>query len=181
MRITKVILAAIFLSGCVAPVKHIYYEPSKTRGELVRSSSCGFLKNNKNTLLRSYNNFTVRVSVPYREDIFIVHITFEADEKLPDVVAQGIKATDLTRGVVLTPSETKNETRTVRTMRNGRVENVIRKSITHSYPFSSKDIEKVSIGFASKSVMSDMGDIFIEEVVFTRKESMDLYYASINC
>jgi hypothetical protein len=181
MRITKAILVAIFLSGCVAPVKHIYYEPSKTRGELVRSSSCGYLKNNKNTLLRTYKYFIVRVSVPYRKDTFLVHITFEADEKLPKVEAQGIKTTDLARGVVLTPSETKNETRKVRTMRNGKVVNVIRQSITHSYPFSSKDLEKVSVGFTSNSVMSDMGAIAIDEVVFIRKESMDLYYASINC
>jgi hypothetical protein len=65
---TIALTASILLSGCVAPIPHTYFVPNPSDGKPVKSSSCGFLKNDENSLQMQFGDLKVTVSPDYPSD-----------------------------------------------------------------------------------------------------------------
>ena len=173
---TIALTTSLFLSGCVAPIPHTYFVPNPSDGKPVKSSSCGFLKNDENSLQRQFGDLEITVSPDYPSDkklyvnFFISYpsknITFnpekvEVRETTKDLVLRSVNTQTSSYG----PDRTHPYTL----------------SVTLYFSVTSADLESLMVSLGKDALYAGGQEISLEPFRFKQNTSTDLYYASINC
>lgn len=171
-----IVLATLFLTSCVAPLSHTYFIPNTNDGKPVRTSSCGFFKNNEDSLERKIGDLNVTVMPKYFSDgkltvtFFLLYssasIAFDPDK---------VEVLETTKRIALQPI-------------NKRVSSYgpdrthpYTLSVTLFFSATATDIDSLKV-IARPGALSVGGrEIILEPYRFKQRTSTDLYYASINC
>ncbi len=170
------ILVSLLLTSCVAPITHTFFVPNSNDGEINRSSSCGFLSNNENTLKREFGNFTISVTPQYLSDGKLA-VNFFMRNPTRNISFNGekVRTIETTKDLKLIPESIK--------------ETDYGPGNTHPYTlivtliFSEKmsEIRSIKIVPMEGVLMINGKEVLLKPFRFEQKTSKDLYYASINC
>ena len=169
-------IASFLLASCAAPISHTYFTPNPNDGKPVASSSCGFLKNNKNALERKLGDLSITVAPQYLSDgKLVVNLSFRQPSPVLSLNPEKVIVRDTTKEVPLDPIDIK-----VSSYGPDR---------THPYTLwvalffsqTAQDINALAVYFHEGALTINGRKIALEPFRFKQETSTDLYYASINC
>lgn len=181
MRFSKpspiaVVLASLLLISCVAPLSHTYFVPNPDDGKPVRSSSCGFLKNNEDSLERKLGDINITVT-PYYPSDGKLSVTFFLRYPSPDISfnPEKVAVYETTKGVALEPINTRESSygpdRT----------HPYTLSVTLSFSATASEIDSLTVSPRQGALLISGREIILKPFRFKQGTSTDFYYASINC
>jgi hypothetical protein len=173
---TIALSTSLFLLGCVAPITHTYFVPNPNDGKPVKSISCGFLKNDENSLQRQFGDLKITVSPGYPSNKKL-YVNFFLTYPSKDIMfnPEKVEVHESTKDLVLRSVDTR-----VSSYGPDR---------THPYTLSvilffsvtAADIDSLRVSFGKNALYAGGQEISLEPVRFKQNTSTDLYYASINC
>jgi hypothetical protein len=178
MKISPITIFAVSLliSGCVAPISHTFFVPNPNDGKAVKSSSCGYLKNNENSLERKLGDLSITVTPQYFSDgKLVVNLFLRHPSPVILFNPQKVEVRETTKGVVLEPINTRKSS--------------YGPDRTHPYTFSvtlffnqsATDTNTLEVSLHQGALSVGDQEITLEPFRFKQETSIDLYYASINC
>jgi len=173
---TIALTASLFLSGCVAPIPHTYFVPNPSDGKPVRSSSCGYLKNNENSLQRQFGDLKITVSPDYPSDKRL-YVNFFLTYPSKDITfnPEKVEVRETTKDLVLHLVDTR-----VSSYGPDRT-HPYTLSVTLYFSLTAADIDSLRVALGKDALYVGGQEISLEPFRFKQNTSTDLYYASINC
>lgn len=178
MKIAPITIVALsfLLASCVAPLSHTYFVPNPSDGKPVRSSSCGFLKNNENSLERQLGDFSISVTPKYFSDgKLVVDLFLRHPSPVILLNPERVEVRETTKGVVLAPINTKTSSygpdRT----------HPYTLSVTLFFSQTAPEINTLAVSLHQGALSVSGREITLAPFRFKQETSTDLYYASINC
>ncbi len=179
MRLHVVIVllfSALLFTGCVAPMQHTYFVPNPEDGKPVRSSSCGFVDNNKEALERTFGELSVVVTPLYFGNGKL-SLNFFLRHPSPVIFFDAKKVTvrESKKGVVLEPIDMR-----ISSYGPDR-SHPYTLSITLSFSATSSEIDALVVSLGEGALIVDGHEIALAPFRFKQSTTTDLYYASINC
>lgn len=157
-------------------MQHTYFVPNPEDGKPVRSSSCGFVDNNKEALERTFGELSVVVTPLYfgngklSLNFFLRHpspvISFDAKK---------VTVRESKKGVVLEPIDMR-----ISSYGPDR-SHPYTLSITLSFSATSSEIDALVVSLGEGALVVDGHEIALAPFRFKQSTTTDLYYASINC
>jgi hypothetical protein len=179
MRLSQIVIAiltALLLASCVAPLSHTYFVPNPSDGKPVRSSSCGFLTNNENSLERKFGDFSINVTPQYLSDGKL-SVTFFLLYPSQDIAfnSEKVEVRETTKDIVLKPTNTRTSSygpdRT----------HPYTLAVTLYFPATASDIVSLTVSVHQGALTIGGREILLEPFRFKQETSTDFFYASINC
>jgi len=178
MKIAPIATVAIslFLAGCVAPISHIYFVPNPNDGKPVTSSSCGFLKNNENSIERKFDDFEITVTPQYFSDgKLVVNLFLRYPSPIIRFNPERVEVRETTQGAALAPVNFKTSSY------GPDRSHPYTLSVTLFFPQTAPEINTLSVSLPQGALLVGDREITLEPFRFKQETSTDLFYASINC
>jgi hypothetical protein len=170
------VVATLLLSSCYAPLSHTYFVPNPADGTPVPSQSCGFLKNNKNTLQRQYGEVEISVTPAYDSNDQL-SVTFGISNPSGNLwlYPERVEVRESSRDVVLDPVN-------VETSSYGPDgSHPFSLFVTLFFAVTASDVASLKVIPHDGALHVSGNEISLEPFRFTQATSTDWYYGSINC